>query len=150
MAKDPEQKKSDEVQPLHELQPNAAGIDIGATEIYVAVPAGRSTKSVRRFLTFTDDLHEAARWLKDCGIESIAMESTGVYWIPVFQILDAYGFEVSLVNTRHVKNVRAEKPMSRTANGCNTSIPWGCCGVLSGRARMFALSVPCSGTGTIW
>jgi transposase len=109
MAKDQKQKKSGEVQSLHELQPNAAGIDIGATEIYVAVPAGRSTKSVRRFLTFTDDLHEAARWLKDCGIDSIAMESTGVYWIPIFQILDAYGFEVNLVNARHVKNVPGRK-----------------------------------------
>jgi len=62
-----------------------------------------------RFPTFTDDLHEAAKWLKDCGIQSIAMESTGVYWIPVFQILDAYGFEVILVNARHVKNVPGRK-----------------------------------------
>lgn len=109
MAKSQDQKKSGEVEYIHELQPNAAGIDIGASEIYVAVPVGRSIKSVRRFPTFTDDLHEAAKWLKDCGIQSIAMESTGVYWIPVFQILDAYGFEVILVNARHVKNVPGRK-----------------------------------------
>ena len=72
MAKNQKQKKSGEVQSLHELQPNAAGIDIGATEIYVAVPAGRSTKSVRRFLTFTDDLHEAARWLNPTSPIQIA------------------------------------------------------------------------------
>jgi transposase len=73
------------------------------------VPDGRSIKSVRRFFTFTDDLHKAAKWLKECGIESIAMESTGVYWIPIFQILDAYGFEVTLVNARHVKHVPGRK-----------------------------------------
>jgi len=94
---------------LHVLQPNSAGIDIGATEIYIAVPEDRSSKPVRRFDTFTDDLHDAAKWLKECGIESIAMESTGVYWIPIFQILDIYGFEVILVNARHVKNVPGRK-----------------------------------------
>lgn len=98
-----------EVKSLHVLQPNSAGIDIGATEIYVAVPDERSSKSVKRFGTFTDDLHEAAKWLKECGIESIAMESTGVYWIPIFQILETYGFEVVLVNARHVKNVPGRK-----------------------------------------
>lgn len=94
---------------LHVRQPNAAGIDIGAKEIYVAVPDERSDEPVRCFKTFTEDLHDCARWLKDCNIESIAMESTGVYWIPVFQILDSYGFEVILVNARHVKNVPGRK-----------------------------------------
>ncbi len=102
-------KRGKGIKPLHVMQPNAAGIDIGATEIYVAVPENRSDEPVRQFDTFTDDLHEAAKWLKSCGIESIAMESTGVYWIPVFQILDAYGFEVVLVNARHVKNVPGRK-----------------------------------------
>jgi len=58
---------------MHVLQPNSAGIDVGATEIYVAVPDDRSSKPVRRFDTFTDDLHETAKWLKECDIESIAM-----------------------------------------------------------------------------
>ncbi len=91
------------------IQPDSAGIDIGSSEIYVAVPGNRSEKPVRRSDTFTDDLHQAAKWLKDCNIESIAMESTGVYWIPVFQILDSYGFKVILVNARHVKNVPGRK-----------------------------------------
>ncbi len=94
---------------LQNTNPNSAGIDIGATEIYIAVPHDRDSNPVRRFDTFTADLHEAAKWLKDCSIDSIAMESTGVYWIPVFQILESYGFEVVLVNARHVKNVPGRK-----------------------------------------
>lgn len=93
----------------HMFHPNAAGIDVGATEIYVAVPEGRSEKTVRRFNTFTCDLYEAAKWLRECEVETIAMESTGVYWIPVFQILDDCGFEVILVNARHMKNVPGRK-----------------------------------------
>ena len=109
MAKKKKKKAKNGVENLLVIQPNSAGIDIGASEIYVAVPGDRSNEPVRRFDTFTDDLHDAAKWLKECGIESIAMESTGVYWIPVFQILDVYGFEVILVNARHVKNVPGRK-----------------------------------------
>lgn len=87
------------------MRPNAAGIDIGSTEIYVAVPADRDAENVRSFPTFTQDLYALADWLKRCGIETVAMESTGVYWIPLFQILEDRGFEVCLVNARHVKNV---------------------------------------------
>jgi transposase len=78
------------------LQPNAAGVDVGATEIYIAVPADRDSRPVRCFRTFTADLNGAAEWLQQCRIESVAMESTGVYWIPFFQILEAAGFEVFL------------------------------------------------------
>lgn len=91
------------------LQPDAAGIDIGATEIYVAVPADRDINSVRCFETFTPDLYALADWLQQCRIRSVAMESTGVFWIPLFQILEARGFEVCLVNARHVKNVPGRK-----------------------------------------
>ena len=94
---------------LHVLQPNAAGIDVGATAIYVAVPPDRDVEPVRHFDTFTEGLHKAAKWMKTCGVQSIAMESTGVYWIPVFQILESYGFELVLVNARHVKNVPGRK-----------------------------------------
>lgn len=91
------------------VSPDTAGADIGATEIYVAVPPDRSDKPVRPFGTFTPDLYAIADWLKDCGIRSISMESTGVYWIPLFQILEDRGFEVCLVNARHVKNVPGRK-----------------------------------------
>ena len=80
------------------MRPNAGGIDIGATEIFVAVPADRDVESVRSFPTFTEDLHTLADWLQQCRVDTVAMESTGVYWIPLFQILEARGIEVHLVN----------------------------------------------------
>lgn len=91
------------------LNPNAAGIDIGATEIYVAVPPDRDSSPVRRFSTFTEDLIALAEWLRECRVTDVAMESTGVYWIPLFQILEERQFEVCLVNARHVKNVPGRK-----------------------------------------
>ena len=91
------------------LHPHAAGIDIGAREIYVAVPPGSDPRPVRAFATFTDDLHALRDWLKACGVTSVAMESTGVYWIPLFQILEAAGLEVCLVNARHCKNLPGRK-----------------------------------------
>lgn len=87
------------------LNLDASGIDIGATEIYVAVPADRDPESVRMFATFTQDLNQLADWLQQCKIRTVAMESTGVYWIPLMQILEARGMEVYLVNAKHVKNV---------------------------------------------
>jgi transposase len=109
MAKKKGENKKNGIESLHMIHSAAAGIDIGASEIYVAVSDDRSDNPVRCFDTFTEDLHKAAQWLKECGIESVAMESTGVYWIPVFQILERYGFDVILVNARHVKNVPGRK-----------------------------------------
>src|SRR6266436_2963377 len=90
---------------LPEMRPDAGGIDIGATEIFVAVPADRDTESVRSFPTFTQDLHALADWLQRCRVDTVAMESTGVYWIPLFQILEARNIEVHLVNAQHVHHV---------------------------------------------
>jgi len=87
------------------LEPDAAGIDIGAEEIYVAVPPDRDEQSTRRFSSFTGDLYALADWLGRCRIKSVAMESTGVYWIPLFQILEARGFKVYLVNAHELKSV---------------------------------------------
>jgi len=97
------------LEPRPRLEPNAGGVDIGATEIYVAVPPGREERAVRRFETFTSDLMSAADWLERCGVTTVAMESTGVYWIPLFQILEARGLKVCLVNARHVKHVPGRK-----------------------------------------
>ena len=94
---------------LPTLRPYAAGIDIGATEIQVAVPCDADPKAVRTFLTFTDDLHAVRDWLLQCGVKTVAMESTSVYWIPLFQILEAAGLEVCLVNARHCKNLPGRK-----------------------------------------
>ena len=91
------------------MRADAAGIDIGATELYVAVPGDRDPEPVRCFPSFTQDLHRLADWLEKCGIKTVAMESTSVYWIPVFQILETRGMEVCLVNARHVKNVPGRK-----------------------------------------
>jgi len=96
---------------LEQLNINAAGIDIGAEFHYVAVPNGRDPEGqdVRHFATFTADLHQLADWLRQCNIDTVAMESTGIYWIPVFEILDSQGFDVRLVNPRNVKNAPGRK-----------------------------------------
>lgn len=91
------------------IDPNAAGIDISSREHYVAVPEDRSKEPVRRFGCFTRDLHELARFLRKCRIETVAMESTGVYWYHLYTVLLDHGFEVFLVNARHVKNVPGRK-----------------------------------------
>src|SRR3954471_24298356 len=87
---------------LSSVNANAAGIDIGATFHVAAVPPGRCEDAVRTFRSFTGDLHALADWLKEVGITTVAMESTGVYWIPAFEILEAQGLEVLLVNARDV------------------------------------------------
>ena len=94
---------------LRHVNPNAAGIDCGSESHHVAVPADRDSQPVREFRTFTTDLHRLADWLAACRIKTVAMEATGVYWIPVFEILEERGFEVLLVNARHVKNVPGRK-----------------------------------------
>jgi transposase len=91
------------------VHPDAAGIDIGATEIFVAVPVDRDQPSVRSFKTFTQDLCALADWLQQCEIQTVAMESTGVYWIPLFQILEARGLKVCLVNAQYARNVPGRK-----------------------------------------
>jgi transposase len=91
------------------INPHAAGVDLGSREHWVAVPADRDPQPVRSFGTFTTDLEELARWLKGCGITTVAMEATGVYWIPLFQLLERRGFEVLLVNARQIKNVSGRK-----------------------------------------
>jgi transposase len=94
---------------LEQINLDAAGLDIGAEEIYACVPVGRDESSVRVFPTFTVDLHALADWLAACRIETVAMESTGIYWIPAYEILEARGFAVYLVNARHIKNVPGRK-----------------------------------------
>ena len=94
---------------LDRIQVDVAGLDCGAAEHYVAVPPDRDPTPVRSFRTFTADLHRLADWLVACRVTSVAMEATGVYWIPVYDILEARGLEVLLVNARHVKNVPGRK-----------------------------------------
>jgi transposase len=94
---------------LPTIFPNAAGLDIGADEIVVAVPPERDAQPIRVFRTFTPDLQALAAWLLACGIDTVAMESTGVYWIPIYELLEQHDIVPYLVNGRHVKNVRGRK-----------------------------------------
>jgi transposase len=94
---------------LPTVHPHAAGIDIGATFHVVAVPRDLTSEPVRTFQSFTGDLHRLANGCVELGVTTVAMESTGIYWIPVFEILEARGTEVLLVNARQVKNVPGRK-----------------------------------------
>jgi transposase len=94
---------------LKKVHLNAAGIDVGADTHWVAVPEDRDERPVRSFGVFTSDLIALCEWLKACQIQTVAMESTGVYWIPLFQMLERNGFEVRLVNASHAKNVPGRK-----------------------------------------
>jgi len=91
------------------IHPHAAGIDIGSAELWVAVPPTRDPQPVRKFGTYTPDLHALADWLTACQIKTVAMESTGVYWVPLFELLEARGFQVAVVNARHLKHVTGRK-----------------------------------------
>jgi len=94
---------------LERINVNVAGIDCGSAEHFVAVPPDRDPTPVQSFKTFTGDLHRLADWLTTCRVRSVAMEATGVYWIPLYEILEARGFDVVLVNAKHVKNVPGRK-----------------------------------------
>jgi transposase len=94
---------------LDVVHPQAAGIDVGNSAHYVAVRPDRDSDPVRRFECFTADLHRLADWLESCGVETVAMQSTGVYWIPLYEILEQRGLKVYLVNARHTKNLPGRK-----------------------------------------
>ena len=94
---------------LEVVHPHAAGIDVGNGLHYVAVRPDRDRQPVRRFECFTADLHSLADWLQSCGVKTVAMQSTGVYWIPIYEILEEHGFQVYLVNARHTKNLPGRK-----------------------------------------
>jgi len=107
-------KKASSEQPewslnLDVVHPNAAGIDIGNESHYVAVPPNRDPEPVRQFACFTEDLRRMAAWLKSCAIDTVAMQSTGVYWLPVYEMLTEEGLRVFLVNARHTKNLPGRK-----------------------------------------
>ena len=94
---------------LPQFTPDAAGLDIGAEELWACVPAGRDAQAVRAFGTVTPDLHALAAWLGRCGVKTVALESTGVYGIPIYEVLEEGGFEVYLVNAHHLKTVPGRK-----------------------------------------
>jgi len=106
---DKSKKNSKRIATFSVVHPHAAGIDVADTSMVVAVPPESIIENVRTFGCFTCDLHDIAHWLKECEVETVAMESTGVYWVQLFLLLQEYGFEVYLVNAKHVKNVTGRK-----------------------------------------
>lgn len=111
MLSKPNKKSKDQKasEKFEQINPNTAGIDIGSKSHYVAIPQDRDDQNVREFPTFTNSLLEMIQWFKENRINSVAMESTGVYWIPVYDLLEEHGFDVILVNARHIKNVPGRK-----------------------------------------
>ena len=109
MQNELEKRKAKGIVELPLINPNSAGIDVGDTLFAVAVPKDRDDVCVKEFGAFTIDLNSISVWLKECGIETVAMESTGIYWKPLFSILVRDGFEVFLVNAKHTKNVTGRK-----------------------------------------
>lgn len=107
MNRNKSKSRADRTMPM--VHPNAAAIDIGATMHMAAVRADRAPEPVRSFGTFTADLHRLVDWFTECGVETVVMESTSVYWIPIFELLDARGFTVFLVNARDAKHVPGRK-----------------------------------------
>jgi transposase len=101
--------KKQRTNPTGIIHPNAAGLDIGSREIWACVSPDQTEEAVRRFSSFTPDLHQLADWLEEMGVDTVAMESTGVYWIPIFEILEARGMDAYLVNGRHIKQVPGRK-----------------------------------------
>lgn len=103
------QKRKDVTEGLPPLNLNAAGIDVGNAEHTVAVPPGRDAQPVRTFGSFTADVHRMGRWLKQCGVDTVVMQATGVYWVALYQILEMYGLEVKVVNARYTKTLPGRK-----------------------------------------
>lgn len=104
-----QQSRSARLAHMTQINLDAAGLDIGASEIWACVPADRDEETVRRFDTFTPDLHVLADWLAACGVTTVAMESTGIYWIPIYEMLESRGMIVCLVNAHATKNVSGRK-----------------------------------------
>lgn len=118
--------------PMPVVYPQAAGLDIGSTEIMVAIPPDRAGETVRGFGTYTPDLHALADWLAESGVTHVAMESTGVYWIPIYEVLEERGFEVIVVNARHIKTPPGRKS---DVKDCQWIQRLHCYGMLSGSFR---------------
>jgi transposase len=117
---------------LERINPNTAGLDCGAEMHSVAVPPARAASAVRAFQPFTAERHRVADWLTSCGVHRVAMESTGVYWIPLYEILESRGFAVGLVNARHVQNVPGRKTAVVDCQGLQQLHSVACGGPASG------------------
>lgn len=137
-------------QNLTRMNPGAAAIDIGSTMHVAAVNPDCADMPIRSFGTFTHDLHDLAVWFRSCGVTSVAMESTGVYWIPAFEILEQHGFEVILVNARYAKTL-AGRRTSATRHGFASCILMACCAGAFGRThRSQRCVLTCASENGLW
>ena len=135
---------------LSQLNLNAAGIDVGATSHFVAVPADRAEQPVREFEAFTADLYRLADWLAQCDVDTVVMESTGVYWISLFGVLEERGFQVMLVDPRRIKNVPGRKTDVLDCQWLQQCTPTACCrGLSDPTGRSGAYAATC-GSGSCW
>src|SRR6266853_1214289 len=151
---------------------NVAGIDVGNESHFVAVPVGRDAQPVQEFGSWTADLERMADWLKACGIETVVMQSTGVYWIPLFDVLEARGFKICLANARHTKNLPGRKSdvltrgeaawvylsgdkdavassLQGQVNGCSSYIHTACCGTPFARPMRSGHCAVCGACATV-
>lgn len=148
MAKSKRSRPQRDISVTH---PNAAAIDIGARMHVAAVRPDRDAEPVRSFGTFTGDLHRLADWFEHCGVLTVAMESTGVYWIPVFEILDQRGFEVILVNARDAKHVPGRKTDVSDAQWLHGCTNTACSGPASSPKDRSQRCVPtCASVSGCW
>lgn len=115
-----------------EVRPNVAGVDLGSREHWVCGPRVDGEPNVRQFRATTPQLHELVRWLQAQRVESVAMESTSVYWIPLYELLEAHGIEVVLVNVRHLSRVPGRKS---DVQDCEWLQKLHSCGLLQGSFR---------------
>ena len=137
---------------LPKIRPQVAGIDLGSVEHWVCGPAVDGEEpNVRVFGTTTPQLEALANWLQEQGVESVAMESTHVYWIPLYELLESRGVEAVLVNARQLHHVPGRKTdMCGTASGCRCCTAAACCGVRSGRRRRSRGCGRCAGSRRTW
>ena len=135
---------------LSQLNLSAAGIDVGATGHFVAVPSDRAEQPVQEFEAFTADLYRLADWLTECGVETLAMESTGVYWIPLFRVLEERGFQVMLVDPRRIKNVPGRKTDVLDCQWLQQLHTYGLLSGPSGLKRIYAACAATCGNGPCW
>ena len=143
-----QRKRDRKSRELPRVHPAAAAIDIGATMHVAAVGPDRDQKPVRTFRTFTEDLHRLADWFAECGVKTVVMESTEVYCIPVFEILEQRGFEVMVVNARDAKHVPGRKTDVSDAEWLQRLPNMGCCAPASGRRRKSPVCAPTFGSGS--
>ena len=135
---------------LSQVNLNAAGIDVGATSHFVAVPQDRAEPPVHEFAAFTADLYRLADWLAESEVETVVMESTGVYWIPLFGVLEERGFEVMLVDPRRIKNVPGRKTDVLDCQWLQQLQTMACCREPSDPTGTYDACAAICGSGPCW